>query len=73
MAHIYLDRTRDGRITVRVLNGTPSETTEIFADRAEAEAFAMSRMGRQGVIVSSLDMTPEQIAAAQVAGIERGA
>ena len=63
MASIYIDRAEDGRISVRVMTGIVGDRITMFANRAEAERFAESKMGRRGMIQSTLDMTPEQLAA----------
>lgn len=63
MADIYVDRADDGKITVKVCRGMSEPKTKIFADRAEAERFATASMGkRSGMILSTLDMTSDQLA-----------
>lgn len=63
MRCIYVDRTDDGRITVRVCSGIREDKTRIFDDRGAAIAFAEGQMGRRGVVVDTTLMTPEQLAA----------
>ncbi len=64
MANIYLDRTDDGAgFKVTILAGRVGKSTRTFTERAAAEAFALSRMGRLGSVQSTLDLTPEQLAA----------
>lgn len=63
MAHVYIDRTEEGRISVRVMTGLRGDKTTTFDDRAEAERFAEAKMGkRNGMVVSTLDMTSDQMA-----------
>ncbi len=60
--HICLDRAdRDG-FTVRILTGLRGDKTHEFADRDEARRFATSKLGRQGFLIDTTDMTPEQLA-----------
>jgi hypothetical protein len=61
MAFVYLDRVDDG-FRVAWQSGAQPTKEKTFADRAEAEAFADKKMGARGSIVSTLDMTPEQLA-----------
>lgn len=61
--HIYLDRTEDGGFTVRILSGARGDRTHGFADRAEALAFAVSGMGRTGMIADTTLMSHEQLKA----------
>jgi hypothetical protein len=63
---IYLDLDGTSGIRVAVYRGAqrePKVTIFPVADRAKAEAFAESQMGRKGMVMSTLDMTPEQLAA----------
>ena len=63
MAWVYVDWADDGRIKVAVVTGARTrETFFAAADRAAADAFAMSKMGR-GSVLSTLDMTPAQLEA----------
>ena len=60
--HIYVDRAdRDG-FTVRILAGLRGDRTHEFADRDEARQFATSKLGRQGILIDTTDVTPEQLA-----------
>lgn len=64
MADVYIDREANGAITVTVCSGMSEPKKRTFADRAMAEQFANSKLGkRSGMILSTLDMTPEQLAA----------
>jgi hypothetical protein len=65
MAWVYLDRTDEGRFSVRVMTGAYGDKTKVFDARSEAEGFANKKMGRSGMVVSSLDMTTEQLARAR--------
>ncbi len=60
----YLDRKGDQfAVTRETLSGP---RVKMFATRAEAEAYAAANMNRRnGQIISTLDMTPEQLAAHQ--------
>ena len=60
--HVYLDRAEDGGFTVRVLSGVRGDRTHVFAERAEAVAFAQARMGRAGTMLDTTMMTEEQLA-----------
>src|SRR5258708_11103325 len=63
MTDIYTDRDGD-EIVVRVCRGISPTKERRFTDRAAAEAFANSKLGkRSGMIVSTLDMTPAQLSA----------
>lgn len=62
MRHITLDRTSDGRFSVRVLSGAKGDATKVFATYGEADAFAMSKMGRAGMVIDTTTMTAEQLA-----------
>lgn len=63
MRCIYVDRTDDGRISVRVCTGIRGDKSRIFDDRVAAIAFAEGQMERRGVVVDTTLMTPEQFAA----------
>lgn len=63
MAYVYLDRTEAGLFSVRVARGLSPMKTKIFENYAEADAFALSKMGRAGCVVDTTRMTPEQLAA----------
>lgn len=62
MAYVFIDR--DGAdIVVRVARLAATKEWR-FVDRAKAERFAASKLGkRSGMLVSTLDMTAEQLAA----------
>lgn len=63
MADVYIDRD-DDRIKVTVCRGASPSRVTYFAVRRNAEDFAMRQLGkRSGMICSTLDMTPEQLAA----------
>jgi hypothetical protein len=66
MRCIYVDRTDDGKISVRVAAGISTPKTKIFGDRDEAIRFAESHMGRKGMVVDTTLMSPEQLAAHQL-------
>lgn len=61
MAHLQMDREDDGKIAVswHTING---RKVRRFADRKEAETYAIAKMGKTGSIIDTLDMTPEQLA-----------
>lgn len=64
MANVYLDRTDDGNFSVRVMTGAYGDKTKTFATHADAEAFAIAKMGkRHGMILDTTSLTPEQLAA----------
>lgn len=60
MAHVTIDRTDDGKFSVLVLTGIVGRKTKIFDTHAEAEAFAISKMGRRGMVIDNGNLTPEQ-------------
>ena len=49
MKYIYIDAADEG-FAVRILSGMKGDKTTKFATHAEAEAFALSKMGRSGMI-----------------------
>ena len=61
--HIYVDRADEGGFTVRILTGVHGDKTHKFTDRDEARRFATSKLGRQGFVRDTTDMTPEQLVA----------
>jgi hypothetical protein len=61
--HIYVDRAGGGGFTVRVLTGVRGDKTHRFTDRDEARRFATSKLGCQGFVMDTTDMTAEQLAA----------
>lgn len=66
MAHVQIDFDMLGLDTpykVTVFAGASEPKVKRFANRDEAEAFAERKMGRKGSIVSTLYMSPEQLAA----------
>jgi hypothetical protein len=63
MADVYIDRVEGGKIEVKVYRGMSAPKIKLFDERAAAEAFALANMGkRTGMVLSTLDMTPEQLA-----------
>ena len=62
MKFIYLDRAGecDFRVSWHTASGKKSR---LFDSRDAAEGFAVSKMGKTGAIISTLDMTPEELAA----------
>ena len=62
MAQIYVDRTDDGQISVRIYAGVSKPKTKLFHDRDQAVAFAESKMGRTGMVLDTTLMTAEQLA-----------
>lgn len=61
MKFIYLDRA--GECDFRVSWYTGAKKVErLFDSRDAAESFAVHKMGKTGAIISTLDMTPEQLA-----------
>ena len=60
--YIFVDVADSGGFTVRVLSGLRSDTTRHFDNRAEARRYANGKLGRQGCILDTTDMTPEQLA-----------
>lgn len=64
MADVYVDRTHDDRIKVTVCRGASPPRVAYFAVQRSAMEFAGRNLGkRSGMILSTLDMTPEQLAA----------
>ena len=63
MAHLFLDRTDDGQFSVVIMAGSATPKTKIFSTYSEADAFAVSKMGRSGSIVDTTRMSPEQLVA----------
>ena len=53
MRSIYLDKTDDGKFSVRILSGIVGDKTKIFDTYGEAEAFALSKLGRAGCIIDT--------------------
>lgn len=65
MAYVYIDRigAHDAvRVQVSWFAGAAPKKSKTFDCRGEAEQFAIRKMGRSGCILSTLDMTPEQLA-----------
>jgi len=63
MANIEIDLSDDETlIRVSVMSGMTIKVSH-FGTRADAERFAYSKMGRKGCVMSTLDMTPAQLAA----------
>jgi hypothetical protein len=63
MAQVYMDWTEDRKVQVKVFTGLRGKTVKVFERRDDAERFADSKMGKRGMILSTLDMSPEQLAA----------
>ena len=63
MRYIYVDRTDDGHIRVRMAAGISKPKTKLLEDRDEAIRCAESNMGGKGVVVDTTLMSPEQLAA----------
>lgn len=67
MAHsVYIDRNESSEIVVSWYSGASALKSKTFAagDRAAAEAFAEGKMNkRNGMMISTLDMSAEQLAA----------
>lgn len=63
MAYVYLDETKDGVYSVRVLSGLRGDKRKDFDDLKEARAYALKKMGRRGMVVDTTAMTPEQLKA----------
>jgi hypothetical protein len=67
MAHsVYIDRSDAGEIVVSWYSGASALKSKTFAggDRGAAEAFAEGKMNkRNGMMISTLDMSAEQLAA----------
>lgn len=67
MAHsVYIDRAETGAIVVSWYQGAAALKSKEFAadERVAAERFAEGKMNkRNGMLISSLDMTAEQLAA----------
>jgi hypothetical protein len=66
--HISIDRTDDGRFKVRILSGIKGDKTSVFDEHSEANGFAISKLGRAGMIVDTTTMTSEQLAAHRARG-----
>lgn len=58
MAIVYLDRTATGFL-VMVVSGSKTKS-QAFTDLAEANRFAINKMGKRGTIIDSTSMTPHQ-------------
>lgn len=74
---------REGECHFRVtwMQGAQAPKSRLFDSRDAAESFANAKMGARGCIISTLDMTPAQLAAEQarkqrsaalLAGLTRG-
>lgn len=62
MKTVWLDRDDNGGFRVAWTQGAQPVKHKVFTDRKEAESFAYKKMGRTGCVVSSLDMTADQLA-----------
>jgi hypothetical protein len=64
MKIIEIDREGEAHFRVTWSQGIAAPRSRLFDSRDAAEAFAMSKMGkRSGTIISTLDMSAEQLAA----------
>lgn len=54
---------RESDFVVSWTQGIQPVREKAFSDRGEAESFANSKVSKRGYILSTLDMTPEQLAA----------
>lgn len=63
MRIIEIDVTDDNKFQVSWISGLQPTKRRLFDNRDDAEAFAHQKMGATGMIISTLDMSPEKLAA----------
>lgn len=63
MKIVEMEWAGEDAIRVTWVQGAQASKSRIFDSRDEAEFFAHGKMGKTGYIISTLDMTAEQLAA----------
>lgn len=63
MRTVELDRQGESDFKVTWMQGAQPPKSRLFDSRDAAESFAMHKMGARGCLISTLDMTADQLAA----------
>jgi hypothetical protein len=65
MRTVEIDREGECHFRVTWMQGIQPAKSRLFDSRDAAESFAIAKMGARGCVISTLDMTTEQLAAHQ--------